>query len=65
MVMPDSIRHPVQPWIPAFAGMTTWHMLLPESAYRFAFRIPNWSCAMMNLQMFADPSTIAYVGASR
>ena len=27
--------------------------------YRFAFRIPNWSWAMMNLQMFADPSTIA------
>ena len=37
----------------------------PLYRYRFAFRIPNWSWAMMNLQMFADPSTIAYVGASR
>jgi hypothetical protein len=32
--------------------------ILP-AAYRFAFLIPNWSWAMMNLQMFADPSTIA------
>jgi hypothetical protein len=22
LVMPDLIRHPVMPWIPAFAGMT-------------------------------------------
>jgi len=29
-VMPDLIRHPGQFWIPAFAGMTDGHILLPE-----------------------------------
>jgi hypothetical protein len=33
--------------------------LSADIIYRFALRIPSWSWAMMNLQMFAEPSTIA------